>query len=94
MCVVHVHVCVCVSIFRCYNQMISLYKDPEGEHVFGYAEEEVAQISTVFVDKVQCKDCQLLRRKVIQLEKICNSRKVRNSRFVCINATGHYKLYG
>lgn len=58
-------------------QMISLYRDPEGNHIFSYhAEEDVIRMSTIFVNESHCKGCKNLRKKVVELERVINASKV------------------
>ena len=55
-----------------YIQMINLYRDPEGEHIFSNSNNQcpAAQPSVVFLNRVQCKGCQHLKTRVRTLEQL------------------------
>ena len=59
--------------------MISLYRDPEGNHIFSYAEEDIVRLSTIFVNESHCRSCKQLRKKIVELENVRHTSKV--SRF-------------
>ena len=54
------------------SQMINLYRDPKGEHVFSLddANCQAPQLSTVFVNHVECPGCQQLQGEVTALKRL------------------------